>query len=203
MKVIGLCGGSGSGKGTVSTLFEKFGIHSIDTDAVYHDLTSKRSACLDALVERFGKDILTNDGALDRRALADIVFNGADSQEKREALNKIAHKFVLMRAREILAEYKEAGMPAAIVDAPLLFESGFDKECDVIIAVIADQSTRIERIMKRDGITKEYATARIRAQLSDEYLKERADYVINNSNGIGDTDVEVAKIAKKILDTEI
>lgn len=200
MKVIGLCGGSGSGKGTVAKMFAEFNILSIDTDKVYHMLTSEKSSCLDALVAEFGEDILSEDGSLNRKALAQIVFAGNDSDKKRAALNRISHKFVLEKTREMLDELKNKGTPAALVDAPLLFESGFDKECDAVIAVVADEQTRIERIKERDGVSAEYARARIKAQLSDEYLIKNSDYVIDNSGTVNDTGLCVSEIARKILE---
>ena len=106
LKIIGLCGGSGSGKGSVAELFLEYGIPSVDTDAVYHDITSSPSPCLDALVAEFGTDILTPDGALDRKKLSGIVFFGQDSIKRREKLNAISHKYVLAKTREILSVYE-------------------------------------------------------------------------------------------------
>ena len=199
MKVIGLCGGSGSGKGTVSELFSEFGIPGIDTDAVYHTLTKNKSPCLDALTEEFGKNILAEDGSLDRKKLSKIVFVGEDSPEKRRKLNRIAHKYVLERTREILDEYRALGKVAAIVDAPLLFESGFDKECDFVISVIANENIRIKRIVERDKITVENARARIRAQLPDEFLIANSKYTINNDGNLSELRESVSQVAEKIL----
>ena len=200
MKIIGLCGGRGSGKGMVCDIFHTYDIPSIDTDKVYHELTSGKSECLDALVKEFGDGILTEDKALDRRALSSIVFGDGAAAVRRQTLNEITHKFVLERARVILRDFEEMGAKAAIVDAPLLFESGFDKECDLIIAVIADMSVRIKRIMSRDGITERSATLRVKTQLPDDYLSTRADYVIDNSGSLDDVERAVSEIALKILE---
>ena len=200
MKIIGLCGGSGSGKGTVAELFSEYGIPSVDTDAVYHDITSCSSPCLDALVLAFGAEIVADGGALDRKRLSNIVFFGEDSEQKREKLNTISHKYVLDKTREILSEYEKQGKKAAFVDAPLLFESGFDRECDLIVAVIADKSVRIDRIMKRDGIDKKSAQRRIDSQLTDEYLKGKSDFIIENSGNFSELKTQVEKIATQILD---
>ena len=107
MKIIGLCGGSGSGKGVVANLFLRYGIPGIDTDAVYHQLTSSKSPCLDALVSEFGAEILSDDGALDRRKLSRIVFADNSSSKMREKLNLISHKYVLDSTREILSDYEK------------------------------------------------------------------------------------------------
>ena len=133
--IIGLCGGSGSGKGEVCSAFLKLGIPSIDTDLVYHELTSTMSDCLKEIRDAFGDSVISN-GALDRRELSRIVFaDGAEN--KRSLLNNIAHKHILAATRNIAADLFKKGYDHVIVDAPLLFESGFDKECDLIIGVIA------------------------------------------------------------------
>ena len=199
MKVIGLCGGSGSGKSTVSQIFLERGIPSVNTDAVYHDLTSRKSPCLDALVSEFGEEILNENGALDRRALSKIVFSGDVSSENRRKLNLISHKFVLDATRDMLKAFKKDGAKAALVDAPLLFESGFNKECDAIIAVIADEKTRISRIIARDNITENAAKLRINSQLPDAYLQENSDYVIDNSGDISETENAAIKVLNKII----
>ena len=199
MIIVGLCGGNGSGKGTVARLFSFHGIPSIDTDSVYHTLTSEATPCLDALVKEFGSGILNDAGGLDRKKMSEIVFFGKDAQIKRQTLNRIAHKFVKKRTKELLDGYKKLNVPAVLIDAPLLFESGFNEMCDRIIAVVADEEVRTSRIMARDGITLSAATVRIKSQLPSEYLIANSDYVINNTGKIADTKSAVADIAKKIL----
>lgn len=201
MKIIGLCGGSGSGKSTVSEIFLALGIPGVNTDALYHELTSRKSPCLDALVCEFGAEILNEKGALNRQALSKIVFSGEGASEKRRRLNLISHKFVLDATREMLKMFEENGAKAALVDAPLLFESGFNEECDVIIAVIADEKTRISRIIARDNITENAAKLRIKSQLPDAYLQEKSDYVIDNSSDIAEIEDAVVQIANKIIGT--
>ena len=178
MKVIGLCGGSGSGKGTVASVFSEFDIPSIDTDAVYHSLTAQKSPCLDALTDEFGDEILASDGSLNRQKLSEIVFLGDNSEQKRRKLNQITHKFVLEKTRKILAEYRALGKKAALVDAPLLFESGFDKECDFVLSISAPEDVRIARIQARDGIDEQRATARVRGQKGDEFYRAASDAFI-------------------------
>ncbi len=201
MKVIGLCGGSGSGKGTVAGIFSEFDIPSIDTDEVYHNLIIQKSPCLDALVKEFGVGILASDGSLDRKKLSEIVFLGENSAEKRRSLNQISHKFVLEKTREILDNYRVQGKKAALVDAPLLFESGFDKECDFVIAVIANENIRMMRIVKRDKIPMKNAKLRIRTQLPDEYLSANSKFTIKNDGSISDLRTSVKAIADEILNS--
>ena len=181
MKVIGLCGGSGSGKGAVSRIFSEISIPSIDTDAVYREMTLSDSPCMRELRGEFGDEVVNSQGGLDRARLASIVFN---DPSRLKTLNKIAHSFILDETRRRLAEYMDEGFPAAIVDAPVLFESGFDTECDEIICVLADRDVRIARIMSRDGITRDAAEKRIASQIPDEILISKCDYAIYNNSDI-------------------
>ena len=179
MKIIGLCGSSGSGKGYVSMLFERYGIPAIDTDRVYRETTAKKgSDCLCELVLEFGTAILTEDGTLYRPALAEIVFS---DKEKLKKLNDIAHKHIKIDTLALLEKYKSEGKGAVIIDAPVLFESGFDKMCDFTICVTAPTEKKIERILTRDQITKEQALARLASQKSDSELVSLSTYQIDNS----------------------
>lgn len=200
MKIIGLCGGSGSGKGSACNLFRKYGIPFIDTDAVYREITDSPSECVTALEKEFGSEIITESGVLDRKALASIVFSGEGSEHRLARLNEITHKYILDETRRRLDEYRRMDALAAIVDAPVLFESGFDRECDFLVCVIADRDVRIERIMNRDGITREAAERRIDAQLSDEELVSRCDYMIRNDYDLAYLKQEVKAVLKKILE---
>ena len=203
MLVIGLCGGSGSGKGTVCSLFSKHGIPSIDTDAVYRELTASNSPCTQALKDAFGNEIISESGALNRKALSKLVFCGSDSKEKLRTLNQISHKFILEETRSRLKAYNEKGYQAAIIDAPVLFESGFDMECDIIISVIADTDIRLSRIMMRDNIDKEAAEARMAAQLSNDELISHSNIVIENNSNFIDLEKrinEVAHLLKKFTE---
>lgn len=197
MKILGLCGGSGSGKGSVCKYFALYGIPSIDTDAIYHKITSAPSPCVLRLCERFGEEILNEAGGLNRRALAKVVFSDGTGQSAKE-LNTITHGFVLDEVRKIIASYAAKGVRAVIVDAPMLFESGFDRECHKIICVTADTNIRIARILLRDGISYEDAQRRIRAQLSDEELRARCDYNIVNEGSLEDLESQVCDIINQI-----
>ena len=199
MVTIGLAGGSGSGKSKIAPVFESFSIPSIDTDKVYFELTSGDSICLRELAQEFGMEIISEDGALNRKKLSEIVFFDSDSENKRKKLQTITHKHILCEVRRIIDFYQEKRFKAVLVEAPLLFESGFDKECDKIIAVIADKNSRISRIMQRDNISYESALARINSQLDDEYLIQHADYVIYNDGSFDDTKKQVENIIETIL----
>lgn len=179
MKVIGLCGGSGSGKSTVSTYFAAYNILPINTDEIYHALTVEKTPCVCELESAFGAKVVNSDGSLNRKALSAVVFS---DKAKLDLLNKITHAYVLREVRRIIARATEDNYFAVLVDAPLLFESGFDSECDAVVAVVADEEIKLSRIVERDGITEDAAKKRLASQLSDEYLRQRADYVIVNNS---------------------
>lgn len=192
--VIGLCGGSGSGKTTVSALFAKRHFYIINADEIYHNITSYPSACLAELSREFGREILTDTGALNRAALREIVF--AD-RERLARLNSITHRHVLDAVRKEISENTEA-VQGFVVDAPLLFESGFDKECTATVAVVADKETRIARIIERDGISYADAECRFSNQLSDSALSQRCDYVIVNNSTVESLEACIDKIINEI-----
>ncbi len=181
MKVLGLTGPSGSGKGFLKKAFDKHKIAYLDTDAVYHTLVSAPSLCTEELKKAFGGFILHADGSLNRKELAAFVFSGDGEQRKRlDRLNGITHRHVLNAARDWLSKKKKEGYKAAVIDAPLLYESAFDKECDFVIAVLAPIPLRLSRITARDGISEAAAMARMNAQPTDDFYTARADFIICN-----------------------
>lgn len=203
MKIIGLSGSSGSGKGYVAKKFLKYGIPTIDTDLVYRETTTKKGTpCLDALVKEFGTQILTENGELDRKKLATIVFEGDGAKARLERLDKIAHHYIKIDTDNLISKYKSEGKIAVIIDAPVLFESGFDKMCDFTVCVVAPYEMKLERIIKRDGITSEKAIARLNNQLSDSELKKLSTYSIDNSNIELESQIENILVNEKIITKE-
>ena len=183
MLTIGLTGPSGAGKGVVSSILAEYGIPSVDTDAVYHELLVPPSACLDELVSRFGSSVLNEDGTLNRKALAALVFAPGHEADLAD-LNRITHRHILDEVRRRLAIYEAEGKRAAAVDAPQLFESGFDRECGRILVVLAPYEHRLARVTARDGLTEAQATARLNASHSDSFFRERADAVLVNDRDV-------------------
>ena len=198
MKVIGLCGGSGCGKGEASKCFKNRGIPCLDTDELYHSMISCDSDCSRELSSAFGKEILNEDHSVDRKKLASLVFS-QDIEKNLKTLNSITHRHVLQQCRIWLKEQQEKGCKAALIDAPLLFESGFNFECDVIVCVTADENTRLQRIMDRDNITEEMAKKRINSQADFDFLVKNSDYVIENTSDLSKLDLQVEKICRLIL----
>ena len=199
MTIIGLCGGSGSGKGTVARLLEEYAVPNINADDIYRRLTASGGALIPALSKEFGSSVISSDGALDRKRLSSIVFSSEGHEEKLRRLNKITHTAVLEEAEKRIADFEKDGIDFIVFDAPLLFESGFNSKCDIIVAVVADVEKRIERIVKRDSITVKMAKERISNQLSDEFLKMNSDYVIVNNGELCELEMSVKELAEKIL----
>lgn len=178
MKRIGLTGISGSGKSYVSAIFSRYGIPVINTDALVHRLYEKNGSATPRLLARFGDRILFSDGSINRRLLADIVFQDIDSLS---ALNAIVHPLVIEECEKKIAVYRAQGKKAVLIEAPQLFEAGLEKSCDIVIAVIADPATCIERIMIRDALSLEQAKLRLSNQNSIDFFRQKADYCIENN----------------------
>lgn len=195
MKIIGLTGQSGAGKGVVAGILEKNGIPNIDCDAVYHSMLTPDGECTKALADHFGCEILSADGSVDRKKLADAVFCGDGHEKRLSELNKITHSLVLKKCRELIEKYKSQGKIAVVIDAPTLFESGFDKECDIILSITAPEKIRLERIIKRDEISHEKALQRFSAQKNGDFFIENSNYIIEN---IGD-EAELEKSIQKFI----
>ncbi|PWM65228.1 MAG: dephospho-CoA kinase [Eubacteriales Family XIII. Incertae Sedis bacterium] len=197
MLIIGLTGGIGSGKSTVSEYLSKnMGLTIIDADQIARDVTRPGQETLLKLREAFGSEIINDDGTLDRRKLAGIAFQ---SDEKKKLLEKITHSAIReeinCRLRTSAAKHENA----VVLDVPLLMESGIDGLCDTVWVVTTAKDVRIERISARDGITKEEINARINAQISDRERFARADEIIDNS---GDKEAlyrEIERLIKKYV----
>lgn len=194
-KIIGLCGGSGAGKGTVCEIFLKYGIPSVDTDAVSRKIMQRGFDCYNEVVEAFGTNILDESGDIMRKSLAAIIYSDPEAKRK---LELITHRHIIAYTLERFDEFYKNGCKYVIADAPMLFESGLDKICHKTVGVIADENVRIERIMKRDGITREFAQSRIRAQLSAEELEKRCDMIIRNDSDIEQLEKNVRKVIDEI-----
>ena len=178
MRIIGITGPTGAGKSVLSSYLREKGIPVIDADKVYHSLLVPPSECLDALRRAFGDGIFKGE-ELDRRALSEIVFN---DKEKLALLNSTVLGIVLDRCRGMLAEYESEGHAVAAVDAPTLIASGFHRECHKIVSVLSSPEIRVERIMARDGLTREAAETRVQGQRSDSFYVEHSDAVLINDS---------------------
>ena len=193
MFVIGITGPSGAGKGAASGYLVSKNVSVIDADAVYHSVISPPSDCLDELVSHFGRQILDDSGALNRAALAKLVF-GQENRERLELLNKITHKYVVARIRELTEKYAISGANACAIDAPLLIEAGLTDDCDLTVAVLAEKEIRAARIARRDGIDTSLAMSRINSQKPDEYYARGSDAVIYNNGTLEELYAALGKV---------
>ena len=182
IKVLGLTGPSGAGKGTAATLFAKYGIPSIDTDAVYHTLLREDGALNAELANAFGTSILGENGRVERKRLAAAVFGQENTPALLHTLNTITHKYVMSEVRSRLHALEQVGVRTVILDAPQLFEAGADLLCDAIIGIVASRALRLTRIMARDGIDETAALARLDAQKSDEFFSTHCDRILENNS---------------------
>jgi len=177
IKVVGLTGPTGAGKTTVANTWRLMGILVIDTDALARQVVEPGSSCLNALVTAFSSEILNEDGSLNRAALANKAFA---TPEGAATLNAITHPAILALTQQKLEEAADQGHTVAVVDAPLLFEAGFDAICHHVVAVTADRETRLARIMARDNLTEEVAKRRMNAQQPDDFYCRAGVSVIHN-----------------------
>lgn len=177
MKIIGITGLTGAGKGTVAQNLIAYGCYHIDADRVAREVINNSETVKKQLQNRFGEDIIDKDGQICRPVLAQRAF--ADT-ESTNALNEITHPAVTEKIKEIIAEKEKEGYKAVIIDAIALFESSEDKLCDFTVAVVAPMEIRLERIIKRDNITLEKAMERINAQKSEDFFTRQADFILWN-----------------------
>ena len=195
MKILGLTGGSGTGKSAACTAFARLGCGVIDADATYRTLCDTCEPMLKEIQNVFG-DVFSTEGKLDRKKLGAIVF--ADAQ-KLQQLNSITHPYIRQAARDAFAAYSKRGCLLCIYDAPVLFEGQMETLCDKTCAVLAARNTRIARIVARDAITEEYAALRIDAQKDDAFYRERCDYVVQNDADLDTLYTQVRKIYEDMV----
>ena len=178
LTLIGITGGSGSGKTTALNCLRDFGALVIDCDELYHQMLLSDDAMKDELAGRF-PEAVGAEGEINRKALANTVFGNAEALQD---LNGITHKHIADRVCRILEDFAFAGGRLAALDAVELIASGLSGRCDHTVAVISDREGRIERIMSRDGITREQAERRIDAQKDDAYYTEKCSHVLKNDS---------------------
>jgi dephospho-CoA kinase len=197
---IGLTGGIGSGKSTVAQFFKDKGAYLIDFDILAHTVEEPERPAWKRIVEEYGPDILTEDSTINREKLGNIVFQ---DKEKLETLNSIVHPAVfeewLRRMEEIKKEKEDA---IVISDIPLLFEVGLYKYVDLTILVYIPPEEQIERIMTRNGFTREEAEYRLQSQMSIDEKLSFADIVINNEGSPEETQKIVEKCWPELLERE-
>ncbi len=176
--IIGLTGKTGSGKSTVSKMLKDMGFFICDADKVARQVVEKGSPLLEKLKIEFGEEVINPDGTLNRPKLAEKGFATRETTEK---LNSLMHPAILEKSFDEMRTALSSGYKVAIYDAAALYESKADKLCDVTVCVCAPDNVRFDRIIKRDGLTREKALERMNAQRPDSYYSEKADFIIDNS----------------------
>ncbi|MCL2342851.1 MAG: L-threonylcarbamoyladenylate synthase [Firmicutes bacterium] len=194
LTVIGLTGGTGTGKTTALAVLKGMGALAIDADAIYHSLLETDAALQAELRKNFPGAFIN--GSLDRKALGGMVFSDPGALLK---LNAVTHKYVEIEIRRLLEDWAVSGGTAAAIDAVALIESGLDKRCDAVIGVLAPEAERVRRVAAREGISESYAKLRAHAQQSDDFYREHCGYILENN---GDLEAFVKKcetLFRKIL----
>ena len=181
MKVIGLTGGIGSGKSTVSAYLKEQGYLILDADQIAHDITKKGSPVLQKIADAFGADMLDADGNLQRKKLAAVAFSTLENKALLESMTTT--EVVRLIAETVAQLRKTKDYDIIFIDAPLLFEAGVDRLTDLVWMVSADEEIRIERVMNRDQISRTDVLQRIANQMSNEEKIRRSQEIIDNSSG--------------------
>ena len=173
MFTIGITGGSGAGKTSALRALRSLGAFTLDCDAIYHELLANDPNLKSELDAHF-RGVLRN-GEIDRKRLGEIVFNNPAALLE---LNAITHKYIGKEIARRTADLENRGFVAVAIDAIALIESGRAGKCDIVVGVIAPKEVRVERIMARDGITREQAEKRIDAQKPDSFFIKNSDYIL-------------------------
>ena len=196
MLKIGLTGSIAVGKSFVLSVLAELGCATFDADKIAHSVMEPGRAAYDDIVREYGREVLADDGPIDRAKLGAIVFSDS---ERRKRLNEIVHPRVIEEQNRLLAE-AEARAPdgIAVVDAALMIESGGYKRFDKLIVVFCDRETQIERLMRRNRITREDAERRVAAQMSSDEKRRYADYEIDTSGGMEDTRRRVIEVHARL-----
>jgi dephospho-CoA kinase len=189
--VIGLTGGIGSGKSTVSQFLAELGAVIIDADKIGHEAYQPNTDTWWELIKAFGKQILAADNTIDRKKLGTIVFSNPESLEK---LNSIVHPKIFQITKKQIEKAHRRGVKVVILDAPVLFEANWGQLVDEVWVLAADEANVIRRATARTGLPEEQIRSRIRSQMPDEERVKRADVVIHNDGTLEDLRAKVKEL---------
>ncbi len=201
-KVLGLSGGIATGKSTVARIFEKVGAVVIDADAIVHELQAPGAPMLAEIAAAFGAELIGPDGALDRARLGAVAFR---DPEARRRLGTIVHPQVGAEMMRRLAAARAAGAELVVLDIPLLFEgrragtgSAALLPFDATVLVYAPEPLQVERQVAREGYGRDEALRRVRAQMPTEEKRALADFVIDNSGDLAETERQVRELCRRL-----
>ena len=196
MILVGLTGSIATGKSSVCRFLAQLGAVIIDADALARQVVAPGSVGLEQVIGRFGQEVLTPDGELDRAALRRLIFS--DEQAKAE-LEAIIHPLVLAEEQRLIAQARAADPKAVIVvDLPLLYEIKEAHRFDKIIVVYADQKTQVQRLIARDGGDRAAAEKALASQIDIETKRRLADFVVDNRGGLEQTRAQVGLIFEQL-----
>ena len=197
MKVIGIVGGMGAGKSTVIKLMNEIKPMSfIDADKIGHNILLKNGPAYKPVIDHFGKEILDEQGAIDRRHLGRIVFSDV---KKLQALNEITHPIIFKCIQDKINFYKkESPNELIILEAALLLESGLVDLTDHVVAIYADDQTRLLRVKERNGWDDQHILERFEKQKAWHEMEAAADFVIDNSISLENTKAQIEALLSKL-----
>ena len=190
--VVGLTGQTGAGKTTVSDYLKENGVTIIDDYA--HHPTEIRATLTDIALE-FGCEYINMDGTLNRKKMAKTVFT---DKAKLKKLNALIFPYIIDSIRTRTAQLRREQQGIIVLDAPTLFESGADRECDYVVSITAPRQLRRERIIRRDRLTEEEADQRINAQHDEEYYKSRSWQVLENAGSVDELKNQTSMLLSRL-----
>ena len=200
MKVVGLTGGIASGKSTVSRMLVNLGAQIIDADKIAREVVEQGTPAWEEIVAWLGPDSLMENGALNRRWIAEYIFSDAS---RRKRLEEITHPRILEKMEAAKTEALRQSVAVLVLDVPLLLESGWQSWIDEVWVVYVKQDEQIRRLMKRDGLNLDAAMKRITAQMSLEEKKKYARRIIDNNGTEEETRAQVVKIWREISEEKV
>ena len=196
MLKVALTGGIATGKSYVLTQFRKLGVPCLDADALVHGIEAAGTEATNAIAARFGQGVLDADGAVDRKKLAPVVFQDPAARRDLEAIvHPAVYRAIMagLRGFELLGGYR-----LAVVDVPLLFETGHAGDFDRVVVTACAPALQIERLVKRERLSEAEARQRLAAQLPIDEKVARADFVIRTDGTFEETDRQAAQVYQKL-----
>ena len=195
IKIVGLTGQTGAGKSSVSKIIRSQGVEVIDCDLISREVVAREKRCVADLALEFSISILNIDGTLNRKKLGSIVFS---DKQKLQRLNEIIFPYIKEYVFDRIDELDKMGVRLVVLDAPTLFESGLDADCDSVVSVIAPVVQRQNRIVIRDHLSDEEARNRIGSQHNDEYYTSRSQLVIVNDSDTHELHIKALELVSAL-----
>ena len=196
MLKVGLTGGIGTGKSHVAKIFIELGCYVFDADKIARQVVEPGEVGFEKVVAEFGKEILAEDGTIDRAKLGQIVFS---SPEKREKLNQTLHPIIIAKQDSLISETINQNPNAiVIIDAALMIETGSYKRFDKLIVVYCDRESQIERVMKRNNLSCSEVESRINSKMPSDEKRKYADIEIDTSGTFEETDIKVKAVYQEL-----